>query len=441
MKPEKRVCIFIAIFLLLPLTLRADEIDVDANQLCLHNGGEYWIQNMDHSLPENGGGKYFPSFCHWAAKGVGEAPNITWPWKIRGWTWTGIMMDPDATQWSWQTCLQKSKDAPYSTKMTWPYPLNYVLGVIPATSAPSPLFTGMVPTSVDIVGGNMMVYPSSAGGFDSQLNIIAAASVTMDIPCVFPAMAVEFAVILASSEPAIEVPSSFSIYEYVWENKGTSGQYLIYSGNETDNSGLYGGNKGKSYSVAGVNGTSIYHFPNDGTGSDSEWAMCLLVEDAVSIPVNNPGVANASNPFASFGFDVGVATVTPVISEDNASLQMMSLDFENPGTSRVLIAASPWKPAPGEPWDGPTIPYGIMGYRVAHAWDLFTYFFSYVWGVWAHTLDDGYPSSVSGLTATGGHSVPVHIPRDPILISVELKFSSFSLNGKAPSASFMSTFF
>ncbi|MFH2001399.1 MAG: hypothetical protein ABIK28_17080 [Planctomycetota bacterium] len=441
MRLEIRVLHTIVIFLITGLAAWADDIQVNANQLCIHNGGEYWIKDINHSLPENGGGKYFPSFSHWSAQGVGEAPNLTWPWQIRGWAWTGIQVEDGVNNWVWQTCLQKSQDNPYASTMTWPYPLNYVLGVLPAAGAPSPLYMAAIPPSVDVVGGNQFLYPSSFGGFDSDLNIVAMGELTMEIPSTVPFEAYEFALIIDSALPAIQVPSSCSVYEYVWENKGATGQYLIYSGDETDSSGSLGGNKGKSYSVGSINGTELYYFDNEGTGSDSEWAMCLFVKDAISIPVNVPGVANSNNPYAPYGFDVGSATITPVISEGNASLQMMSLDFENPGTSRVLIAGSPWKPAPGEPWEGPTVPYGSRGYRIAHAWDIFTFFFSYVWGVWVHPISQGYPSYVTGTFASGGHSAAIPIPRDPILISVELKFSSFSLNGRPPSASFMTTFF
>jgi len=72
------------------LCLSATAQSLDYNQLCIHNGGEYWVQGIDHSDPEMGGGKYYPSFAHWAAEGMGTSPDFTWPWRIRGWAWTGM---------------------------------------------------------------------------------------------------------------------------------------------------------------------------------------------------------------------------------------------------------------------------------------------------------------------------------------------------------------
>ncbi|MBU0754428.1 MAG: hypothetical protein KJ645_04770 [Planctomycetes bacterium] len=389
------------------------------------------MQGIDHSLPENGGGKYFPSFSHWAGQGL-EGESTTWPWKILGWSWVGMQNAEPVQTWTWQTCLQKSRDFPYASTMTWPYPLNYALGVLSPTGAPSPLFTGTIPSSVGFVGGNSLLYPSSSGGFDETLNIVAAAEWTGTIASAQPFYGYQFSFLIPSASEAITVPSGYSVYQFVWENKGDAGQYLVFSGNENDASGTAGGNKGKSYSIGSLNGVDYYYFPNEGNGSHQEWAMCLFLEDAVAIPVNTPGVTNAANPFAPYHFDVGVATVTPDVSSGAISLQLMTLDYANPNTTRILLA--------GSPWNGPAEPYGMAKNRLPHAWDLYTWFFLSTLYTWMHDIQPGYPACDFGLTA-GGHSIAIPLPPDPVFFSLELRFCSFSTQGRHPSASFMTTFF
>jgi hypothetical protein len=434
MRPETKAFFLSLLFLLTGIGFHAVAQDCTFNPLCIHNGGEYWVTGNDltHDDPEVGGGKYFPSFAHWAGQGTGDP--LSWPWKIRGWSWMGVQVkEPFSNTWIWQTCLQKSKDLPYASTMTWPYPLNYALGVVSPVEAPSPLLVDTVPVGAGSpIPGNLLLYPSSAGGFDAYLNLFATAEYTETIPSTQPFYGYEFGFILAPAASAFEVPSGYSVYEYVWENKGTAAQYLVLSGNETDSSGNAGGNKGKSYSVGGLGGADFYYFTNDGTGSMEEWAMCLLLEDVVAIPVNTTGASNSANPFAAYGFDTGVATLTPVVTSGDGALQIMTLDFANPGTGRILLA--------GHPWNGPAQPYGGAGYRLPFAWDFYTSFFLSITPFWFHSMMSGYPACSFGTTA-GGHSPARPIPADPILYSIELRCCSFSAQGRAPSASYMITFF
>ena len=81
---------------------------LDCNRLCINNGGEYMIMGINHSSPNKGCGKYFPSFSHWAGR-EGKVAQ-TWPWKIRGWCWHGKMGKVWGSTSVWTTALQRSVD-------------------------------------------------------------------------------------------------------------------------------------------------------------------------------------------------------------------------------------------------------------------------------------------------------------------------------------------
>lgn len=407
---------------------------LDCNKLCINNGGEYLMTGIDHSSPNKGCGKYFPSFCHWA--GRQGMDGCTYPWKIRGWCWRGRRFKGGPAS-IWTTALQYSVDNPYSTHMSWNYPVNYATGSTPVNGPPNSMYYAELPTTLpSCIRSRPMVFPSSHGVFDAYMNIFAACTLTWTLPSYsWHLYGLDFAVILASGE-SIEVPSGCSIYEYVWENNGPCGQYVFLSGDEMDCTGTAGGNKGKSYSVGTEgNGPYFYYFNNAGSGSREEWRMSLFVADAVTIPVNVPGSTKYRNPFAAYGFDVGSATITPLASSGQCQLKIMYEDVDNPGTNRALLAASPWS--------GPAIPYGPAGYRIPHAWDSFTSFFTgfwWLWGAFPPGIAPGFPAAQFGSTV-GGHSIALPIPASPMLLGFELKFSGFSLNGKAPSASYMATYF
>jgi hypothetical protein len=223
------------------------------------------------------------------------------------------------------------------------------------------------------------------------------------------------------------------VFQYTWEWMGPFGQYQGLSGNEMDCTTANGGNKGRCYSIGKVGDTNqFYTWLNNCTGVDSSFAMSLLVNDAVAVPVNVPGATNGSNPFVSYGFDAGVTTLTPLASSGACMLKVMYEDVFNPGTGRALLAASPWS--------GPCVPYGPAGYRLPHAWDPITAFFSGIWFVWQATTAAGYPAAQFGTTVAGA-SVAVPIPPDPSLLCLELQFSGYSTNGRAPTASYMVCFF
>jgi hypothetical protein len=372
---------------------------------------------------------------------VGGPGNTTWPWKIRGWSWTGMMADKCGPTWYWESLLQKSVDNPWAKTMTWDYPINYALGIVPHSGSPRILYgcNLISPPLPSYVHTQEIMFPSSHGGFDSSFNVFVVAGETWIIPSTLPYYGYEFGLVFSASE-VLHVPSGASIWEYVYESQGPMCQYMVLSGNELDCLG-WGGNKGRGYSLAHPGDCGYtYFFPNKCNGARHEFAMCLFVEDPVSIPVNDPGVTNKPNPFASYGFDIGVTAITPLYSSGGCKLRIMTEDYANPGGGRVLLAGSPWidmipfgTPAPG-------IPFGPIGFRLPHTWDMLTYFFSSLSFVWFHETKPGYPAGVFG-TTTGSHSDAVSIPPLPGFIGLEIFFSTFSTKGKAPSAAFMVTLF
>ncbi|MHC4944635.1 MAG: hypothetical protein ACYTG7_16575 [Planctomycetota bacterium] len=412
-----------------------------ANRLCLHNGGEYYLIGYEQTVANNGAGRYFPSFTHRPALGVGGPENTTWPWKIRGWAWTGMMADKCGPTWYWESLLHKSRDNPWATTMSWDYPINYALGIVPHSGSPRIYYASnlMSPPLPSYVHAQEFVFPSSCGGFDSSLNVFVVTGETWIMPSTLPYYGYDFGIILSASA-ALHVSSGASIWEYVYHGQGPLCQYMVLSGNELDCLGGPG-NKGRGYSLVKPGDCGyVGYFPNHCDGAWYELAMCLFVEDPVSIPVNDPGVTSKSNPFAAYGFDIGVATVTPLYSSEGCKLRIMTEDYANPGGGRVLLAGSPWidmipfgSPAPG-------IPYGPIGFRLPHTWDMFTDFFSSLSSVWYHETNPGYPAGVFG-TTTGGHSDAILVPRIPGMIGIEIFFSTFSTKGKAPSAAFMMTMF
>ncbi|MHC4945882.1 MAG: hypothetical protein ACYTG7_22950 [Planctomycetota bacterium] len=410
---------------------------VEANRLCMHNGAEYYVDFIDHSSINNGCGKFFPSFAHWAGQGVPDgAGGWTWPWKIRGWCWQGMQGMNYGPTWVWASLLQASVDPPMPQPVprTFKEAIEYLQGLVPHSGPPWPLLQGTVPflASGFFGNGKEILYPTSYNGFDAYLNIFAFAEQSWIIPCTMPLYGWQFGYISAPSAQ-IHLGSNTSIYEYIWENAGPFYQYQALSGNELDCTLLGGGNKGRNYSVGNLGDSPyFYYFDNACTGGTHEWGMCLLVEDAVCIPVNVPGVPGLANPFAYDGFDVGTATVTPLASSGSCFLRVMTEDYANPGTGRALLAG--WR------YSGPSVPFGPAGYRIPHAWDFVSSFFSALWNVWFHTLSSDYPACMMGLT-TGGHSIPLPLPSDSGLIGMEIRFSTFSSSGKAPSASFLVTYF
>jgi len=377
-----------------------------------------------------GSGKYFPSFAHWSALPSGT-PNV-WPWQIRGWIWTGIQANNYGPTWYWATALFYSVDNPYATSMTFDYPVNYCLGLTPHTGAPWVVYgtSGLPATVPSAVAGKEMVFPSSYGGFDAYVNMWAFGAGSWSIPSTLPYYGWLFAFVTTPTN-FIALPSVQSVYQYTWEWLGPNGQYQLFSGNEMDCTTVNGGNKGRIYSIGNIGDTNYFYYWNNAcSGVDGAWDMGLFLNDAVTIPVNVPGASNASNPFVNYTFDAGVTCLTPLVSSGSCFLKALYDDVFNPGIptkGRILVAASPYS--------GPATPYGPLGNRLPMAYDPIAAFFATLFYVWQAIPAAGYPGQMWG-TSVSAASVPVPIPPSPSLLCFEAKFCGWSLQGKAPTASY-----
>jgi hypothetical protein len=344
--------------------------------------------------------------------------------------------------WFWLTGLYANVDNPYATTMSFDYPFLYCSGAVPHSGSPRIIYGGNMPGNVPSVipsplATREIVFPSSYGGFDAYLNLFWFGTGTWSIASTQPYYGWQFA-FTTTAPTVVELPSMTSIWQYTWEDLGPIGQYEILSGNEMDCTLTAGGNKGRNYAVINIGDAPYYgYWANNCTGGDSNWAQCLFVEDAVTIPVNVPGDAGLSNPFAYYGyaFDVAVSTVTPAAQSGSAWLQAYYEDYANPGTGRALIAGSPWVGLIPLGTMSSALPYGPAGFRVGHPNDLVTGFFITVASIWQGTVNPGFPACMFG-TTTAGISIPVPIPPLPELICFELRYSGFSFSGKAPTASY-----
>jgi hypothetical protein len=414
---------------------------IEANRLCMHNGGDYYIIGYEHGIANNGAGKYYPSFAHWAGTESDANPG-TYPWKLRGWAWVGMQANVYGPTWFWLTGLYANVDNPYATTMSFDYPFLYCSGAVPHSGSPRIIYGGNMPGNVPSVipsplATREIVFPSSYGGFDAYLNLFWFGTGTWSIASTQPYYGWQFA-FTTTAPTVVELPSMTSIWQYTWEDLGPIGQYEILSGNEMACTLTAGGNKGRNYAVINIGDAPYYgYWANNCTGGDSNWAQCLFVEDAVTIPVNVPGDAGLSNPFAYYGyaFDVAVSTVTPAAQSGSAWLQAYYEDYANPGTGRALIAGSPWVGLIPLGTMSSALPYGPAGFRVGHPNDLVTGFFITVASIWQGTVNPGFPACMFG-TTTAGISIPVPIPPLPELICFELRYSGFSFSGKAPTASY-----
>ena len=414
----------------------AAEAQVQANRLTIQNGGEYYYTYKDFGFPNEGGCRYFPSFTHIPAVPDGAI----YPWKIAGWIWTGMQANVYGPQWVWSTCLQASTDNPHNVNpsgfdMSFDYPQLFAIGAVPSSGFSHPIYGGALPTTVPVVGGRNYFFPSSAGGFDGYLNVFAVGAASWNIPSTAPYYGWEFAFTWPCAS-AITVPSMTSIWSYVWQMKGRYGQYMILSENEQD--GLGGpGNPGRNYSIySDMDNGCMWYWPNGGTGVyGGEWSMGIFVCDTVSIPVNVPGAPNSANPFLAFGFDVGVPTLMPKNSLNCQMLGVMTEDYTNstPNSTKPLILLASIDPFP-------TGPINNKGCRLPHGWGIVTNLFANIAPLFQHTTAASYPGAIFGSTA-GGHSQMLPWPADPNLFSVEMFFSTYSLQTKAVSAGYMITLF
>jgi hypothetical protein len=414
----------------------ADAQTINANTLCVHTGGGYYVNGGFFGYPNHGGFHYFPSYSHIPAQPISKK-ILVYPWKIAGWAWTGMQANLYGPTWYWEGGLQYSTDNPYATSMSFDYPALYCTGTVPHTGAPMPIYGGSIPTIVPIIGGRSVVFPSSMGGFDPYLNIFAVGGASWVIPSTLPFYGWLFG-FFGGCASAITQPSANSIVQIQFTAGNIPpvppfGQYLIL-GQEVDCLGAaWAGQKGRNYTIiSDVDNGYLWYWPNGCTGTGEEWAMCLWVCDSITIPVNAPGFQSGWNPFLNYGFDVGAATITPYLSSNCVSLGFMSQDYTGAGGTRVVLAAfALWGPGPA---------YGKKKYRIPHGWDSLTNLFNGIAPVYAHTPVVGYPACMFG-TTIGANSVLLPFPYDPALQCAEIVYSTWASANNTGSAGYTATYF
>ena len=404
----------------------------DYNRLCMHNGSDYYIIGYDHNQPNVGVGKYYPSFTHRPADGIKDSGSQWyWPWKIYGWAWTGMQASAYGPTWVWPTHLMATEDNPWNTSMTFKYNTLMCQNIVPHTGPPWPVYgTSSAPSMAPGYFGNYreMIFPSTYGGYNAYLNLFAYGTGSWSIASTAPYYGWQFAL---SGSNYITLGSQYSVWQYAYEQAGPNGQYALLSGNETDNLGL-GGGKGRVYSLLNQTGGWFGYWANNCTGHDSSWAMCLLVDDAICIPTNVPGVGSLGNPYAVYSFDISVATVTPNNQGGGHFMQAMFEDYKTPGKIRGLLAGLMF------PGSMATV-YGPAGNRVPHPVDFLTNIFIGLDPFFRATPLAGYPAQMFGPT-TGAHTIQLPFPPDPGLKCLDIMFSGFG-SGIPPTAGFMATFF
>ena len=389
----------------------------DANTLCLNGGSGYTIKGARWNYPNNAVSKYFPSFAHIPATSVNQA-GIIFPWKLAGWGWTGEMgANNYAPTWYWKTALQASYDNPYMSGMSFDYPLLFCNGTVTHGGAPA-IYGGLIPSYVPIVGNLQFQHPSSMGGMSGYLNIFAAAGASWMIPSTVPGTDYSFGFFFGNGcASAITVPSSASIWEVVWTRQSPYSQYLIYSCELDANGAAWAGNKGRNYTIMndGDNGL-LWYWGNgcNGTGEEVDYALFLC--DAITIPVNVSG-AWWGQPYTGYGFDTGIACLTPFLSGGNADLGFQTQDYTGQGGTRVVLAAF---------GSGAWGPYGKQNNRLPHGWDVLSNLFVNMALVFGHTPAAGYPAPMYG-TTIGAHSTIIPFPAEPLLMCAEIMYSTYAV--------------
>jgi hypothetical protein len=448
------------------------------SKLCLHNGSDYYVTGGFHCFPNHMSYKYFPSYAH--LPGLSKdfplgGYGVNYPWKIAGWAWSGMQgYNNYGPIWYFETGLQFSRDNPRylnptAFEMTWDYPVMFATNQIAHGGAPYPIYGATIPAPPTIpppMGGNDFQCPSSCGSWNTYLNIFALGWASWNISATAPGYGWQFAFTLPCDYP-ICVPSvggtapctCTSVMEFVYVCKGTHDEYVLMSGNEGDCNTADGvtddGNKVRNYSIIGDNdGGWLWYWSNACSGRGEEWAMCLLLCDAVTIPVNVPGdQITGNNPFIGLGFDVGPASLTPAYTEGcyqwqwmtDASAAMTNINtcmapyiilggFSNGCPCPVCIDYN--KQYPGMPRTTP------KAFRIWHGWDLLTNTLLGATFATQHLPLPGYPACCFG-TACGGHS-PFPIPVTPGVFApgTEIVFEGLGIYSRfPPSAGYMVTIF
>jgi hypothetical protein len=423
---------------------------IDANQLCLSNGGEYYTNGPFHNhaaWPNQGAGKYYPSWTHQAA--LPWIPEVgPWPWKIGGWAWTGMQANISGPIWKWDTALQFSIDNPYASTMSFDYPTLFT-GVytpppISNSGAPMPIYGNAVPTTIPLAyGPSGMIFPSSLGGQDAYLNIFAIGGASWVIPTTAPfyGWLFGFSIPCWTLQSVISLPSSNSVWQFVWEAKGPNDQYAILSANELDCAGGVG-QKGRNYSlISDFDNGSLWYWSTVTNAVGVEWDMCLWVCDMMTIPYTIPGAPNAANPYAAYGFDVGINNTCPAQTTGCHNIGFMTQDFTGKtGDAGVTVLA-----AFGFPFPKAYIPVFKPLYRIP-VFDILTTTFLGLHPLFLHFPQLDYPAPMWGDTI-GAHSLAIPFPPDVGLVGIEFTFYGFAL-GKdelkiafPPSAHFTQTLF
>jgi hypothetical protein len=445
------------------------------NELCITAGAQSWAGGPGYGgygFPNNGMGKYYPSFTHWTGT---EFPGGSgkYPWKINGWGWNGMQGSTTSSYWYWSSMLHKSWDNPYDTTvygtppnthigMGWDYPRNFCQGVGDTGALPDFIWGGTIPGTVPAIGGNHgVVFPSSYTGDDQYWNIFAVSSGGVTSPVPTPFTIWSFA-IAGTCGGIWTVPSSHSVYEFVWccRPQTNVAQYINISAFEYDCTGTAGGligNKmGRNYTIGGDYDNGRYW----GWSVSIEAGHCLFLCDIVTLPVNSPGSPMGMNPYAAYGFDTGIAMVTPYSSAGCVTLRFMTQANQSPGFVRVVTGGLHYGRTLTVPWqwgdmfgNNPQclVGWSIYGWRVPHAWDFITNLLISSATIFIHVPQPGYPSSYFA-SSVGAHTpFPVPVPPDPALHCLELHFASMQFpifghpvypdqNDGQPSASFMPTF-
>jgi hypothetical protein len=414
---------------------------IEANRLCLHNGSDYYSNAgwMPHTSINDGAGKYFPSFAHWAST---EDPEGNYSWKIRGYAWAG-MQGPASygSDWTWGKCLQASVDNPYATTMTFDYPYLYCTEEVPHTGHPWIVYGGTfryMPSNTPFYYRDWS-FPTTYGPFDSVYNVFEYYATTWSVSSAYPWYGWVFSTVSENPSGAAYVGSQISIYQYTFEQFGNHGQYQLLSGNEMDCTQAEGGQKGKNYYLGSIGDTNwFFYSPNECTGGQSEWVMCLFLEDAVTFPVNRQGTTFGSNPYDPdvYGtFDAGVATLMPNVQSTGWSMQIAYEDYDSAGDQYIVIGSIP--SLPPQPFTkfhpGTRLPGRFSG-------DPFAKLFYQLNFLFKTKIDSGFTACMFG-TTTGGLS-PFPVPFfDPIAKCLEIRMWGFNVNEFFPGAGFMITMF
>jgi hypothetical protein len=453
----------------------------NANQLCLHNGGEYFTFGAGWQTYQNNTGmKFYPTHCHWASTNkegdCSADPNFIYPWKIAGWSWVSMIgpgvIYPTQNIWVYVTWLGKYAQNCNSLPATFVWPRMFCTGQVPHTWFPNfnaTLLNPGTPFPPNVFFCPTSVHPSGAPTRDAYDNIFCGAYVGFNIPSTQPYDAWIFSLswgcdaaqipFYAWVEPIthddplaspITCPSAYGISEYIGGGYGPSPLYHIFSANELDCTGTAGGNKGRSYSWfswgnANNGWTTVSYYINTCTGVTVELAFCLHVCDIVTIPINQGGPASTfpSNPYAAYNFDVGVGAITPNMNSGLHPIGWVTEDWKCPNKGGFILGAI--DPLCVFPTIGP---FFKSCSRLPHFWDALTDTMLQASTIVAttHVPAFPYPGCQSGTTCAGvpallsaGGTWPQKFPVIPPLNCLPIRWCSF--NGKAFSASFCATYF